>query len=173
MNCGSAQIHESGNTSPIVTCVDCGNRFCFRHRVAWHETLTCDEYDHFLADPREFRSQFELENERVERERAEEARRRRAQEEEDRRLAQSLLEADQQEEVQRRAEQEQREREKRERLERARLEEERQRKEEARRRMRLEAERKRREEQANIDTISRTTKNCPMCKWPIEKNLGW
>lgn len=30
---------------PIVTCVGCGNKSCYIHNVAWHEGMTCDEYD--------------------------------------------------------------------------------------------------------------------------------
>lgn len=39
--------------------------------------MSCDEYDRSLADPVKFRSAFELENERVDREREAEERRRR------------------------------------------------------------------------------------------------
>jgi hypothetical protein len=172
-NCESAQIHESGDASPIVTCAKCNGRFCFTHRVAWHEDLTCAEYDAFLADPRGFRSRREIENERAERENREHRRLRRTQEEADSRVARGLLEEEQRGEERRRAEVRRREREERERAERERRREERRVMEERRRRMQIEAERKRREEQANLDTISRTTKNCPRCKWPIEKNHGW
>jgi hypothetical protein len=172
-NCGSAQIHESGESSPIVTCAKCRRRFCFVHRVAWHEALTCADYDRFLANPRGFRSQLGLDNERVEHELKELQRRRRVQEDADRRVAQGMLEAEQRQEAERRAEAERKERDERERAERARAERERMAAEEQRRRMQMEVERKRREEQANLATISRTTKMCPQCKWPIEKNLGW
>jgi hypothetical protein len=156
-----------------VTCVKCRRRFCFRHRVEWHETITCAEYDRFQANPQGFRSQFELENERAERERAAEAKRRREQEDSDQRLAQSLLAEDQREAARRQAERERQVRVQRERQEQALREAERQEAEEARRRMLQEAERKRTQELANLQTISRTTKNCPSCKWPIEKNQGW
>jgi hypothetical protein len=171
--CGSAQIHESGDSSPIVTCAKCRRRFCFAHRVAWHETLSCAEYDRFLANPRGFRSQLEIDNERVELEHKEHQRLRREQEEADQLFARGMLEADQRQEAEQQARIERKEREKRERAEAENLARERKAAEEKRKKMQMEAERKAREEQANLDTISRTTKPCPKCKWPIEKNLGW
>jgi IBR domain, a half RING-finger domain len=171
--CTSGQIHDSGESSPIVTCVGCRNRSCFRHRVAWHENLTCADYDRFLLDPDNFRSQLDIDNERIERELAEEAKRRREQEESDMRYVQSLLDTEEREAARARAVQERQARERREREERAILEARRRQADEQRRRMREEAERKRREEQANLNTIARTTKNCPSCGWAIEKNSGW
>ncbi|PNP73326.1 hypothetical protein FNYG_13333 [Fusarium nygamai] len=64
-DCGSGQIHDSGSTQPIVVCIKCNHRSCFRHGVNWHEDLSCDEYDRLQEDP-EFRSYLELENERWE-----------------------------------------------------------------------------------------------------------
>jgi hypothetical protein len=29
----------------IVTCYHCGTKQCFRHQIAWHEGLTCDQWD--------------------------------------------------------------------------------------------------------------------------------
>ncbi|KAK7744699.1 hypothetical protein SLS62_010118 [Diatrype stigma] len=91
--CQSGQIHEAGDAQPIVRCAQCGFRFCFRHQVAWHEELTCEEYDALQRDPEHFRGRVELLNEAV----AAEQEARRRQEEEDRRLAQSLVEAEEQE----------------------------------------------------------------------------
>ncbi|KAI1010838.1 hypothetical protein LB503_005184 [Fusarium chuoi] len=64
-DCGSGQIHDSGSAQPIVVCIKCNHRSCFRHGVNWHEDLSCDEYDRLQEDP-EFRSYMELENERWE-----------------------------------------------------------------------------------------------------------
>ncbi|KAF5986909.1 RING finger Dorfin [Fusarium coicis] len=64
-DCGTGQIHDSGSTQPIVVCIKCNHRSCFRHGVNWHEDLSCDEYDQLQEDP-EFRSYLELENERWE-----------------------------------------------------------------------------------------------------------
>jgi len=174
-NCESAQIHDSGDNSPIVRCVKCGGRFCFQHRVVWHETLSCTEYDRFLANPRGFRSTFELENEKVEQERAAEERRRRAQEERDAEYAQTLMADEQREEAKRRADAEKQARRERENRERKKREEEQKKQREQRRQMEEEANRKRRQEAANLRTIEATTKKCPnrSCGWPIEKNDGW
>lgn len=171
--CGSGQLHESGEQSPIVTCIACQHRYCYKHKVLWHETLSCAEYDQFVADPVNFRSKFELENERVEREHALEARRRAQQEERDREYAQSLLGEDEREEAQRRADVERRQREAHEQRERQRLAEQQRQAREARRQVELELKRKQREESLSIATIGRTTKNCPGCSRPIEKNEGW
>ena len=43
--CGEGQIHRYGAEEPIVTCFRCRLRFCFEHRVPWHEGLTCHEYE--------------------------------------------------------------------------------------------------------------------------------
>ncbi|KAK4238357.1 hypothetical protein C8A03DRAFT_33599 [Achaetomium macrosporum] len=53
--CGYGQVHEGGVEQPIVTCRVCSCRSCFHHKVAWHETLTCEEYDALMADPVNFR----------------------------------------------------------------------------------------------------------------------
>lgn len=58
---------------PVVRCAGCLGRFCFRHRVVWHGTMSCEEYDDFLRDPENFKSAFERENEKVGSERKEAA----------------------------------------------------------------------------------------------------
>ena len=220
-----------------MTCLLCGHRSCYHHKVAWHVNLACEEYDALLADPANFQSRYERENEAAE----EEVRARRAQEDADRAFAQLLMAAEQQEverereraaereinrELDREAEQARererleeterarvaerearereerdrvrREREERERAERERVERierdirervereeqervERERREreekEARvaegRRMREEAQRRKEEEEASSRTVGMTTKPCPGCQAPIEKNAGW
>jgi hypothetical protein len=116
--CGSGQFHESGEDSPIVTCAGCNRWFCFQHRVVWHETLSCAEYERYLADPEHFKGQLELENERVEQEQAEAGRLRQEQEDADRAFAQSLLGSNEREEAQQLAELERQQRAARERAER-------------------------------------------------------
>jgi hypothetical protein len=160
--CGYGQVHEGGVDSPIVTCLLCDQRTCFAHGVAWHENLSCDEYDALQADPTNFRSRFELENEAAE----EAGRLRRAQEDADRAYAQSLVaERLRAEEV---ARQERTAREARVREERSREEQRR-----AAEAARAEVLRRKQEEQKTSATVARTTKPCPGCGWAIEKNGGW
>ena len=148
--CGSGQIHETGHELPIVICLHCNHRSCFHHNVAWHQGLTCDEYDQLLADPDNFRSRLEIDNDAW-------AASQQAQLNADRAMAQGLLE-----EERRAAEmRQQREREERERTRRA-IELARQ-----------IAARRKVEEEMNRITIGRTTKPCPGCGWAIEKNDGW
>ncbi|KAK3372589.1 hypothetical protein B0H63DRAFT_563986 [Podospora didyma] len=91
-SCQSGQLHDDPmGRSPIITCVSCHKRYCFHHQELWHETMTCDEYDQFLLDPDNFRSEFETENERAERVQEVEQRRRREMEASDRRYAESLV----------------------------------------------------------------------------------
>lgn len=42
--CGSGQLHDGGEDSPIVTCRKCGDRMCFAHNIKWHEGDTCAEF---------------------------------------------------------------------------------------------------------------------------------
>ena len=152
-----------------MRCVRCGYKFCFRHQVGWHEQLSCDEYDAFLADPENFRSRLEIENEEAEQQQAAERSARRRQEEADRAYAQSLLDADQQEEARR----ERAERERREEAERQKAEAERAARHLKAEQMRKVAAQRKTEESLSQKTIRKTTKKCPGCSWPIEKNSGW
>ncbi|KAL7819223.1 hypothetical protein V8C44DRAFT_317345 [Trichoderma aethiopicum] len=148
-DCGSGQIHESGHELPIVICLHCSHRSCFRHNVAWHQGLTCDEYDQLLANPDNFRSRLEIDNDAW-------AASQQAQLNADRAMAQGLLE-----EEKRVAEmRHRREREEREKTRKA-IELARQ----------IAARRKKEEEMSRI-TVGRTTKPCPGCGWAIEKNDG-
>lgn len=167
--CESGQIHEAGDAQTIVRCAQCGFRFCFRHQVAWHEELTCDEYDALQRDPEHFRGRVELLNEAV----AAEQEARRRQEEEDRRFAQSLVEAEQLEEARRQEQRERAERERRDAAERQRREDERLERLNRAEQMRREAVRKKAEEDLSRRTVEQTTKPCPGCNSAIEKNRGW
>jgi membrane protein involved in colicin uptake len=130
--------------------------------VAWHENLTCDEYDRLLADPANFRSRFDIANEAAQ----QAAAARQAQEDADRVFAQSLLAEEQRVVAEERAARERAKREEREAAERA----EREKRE---REMREAAARKKAEEEASSRTVGSTTKPCPGCQAPIEKNDGW
>ena len=68
--CGSGQIHDDEATNNIMECANCHARQCYTHNVPWHNGMTCDEYDQFLANPETFRSRQDIENERAAEERA-------------------------------------------------------------------------------------------------------
>lgn len=173
--CGSGQEHTSGEASQIITCVKCKERFCFRHRVRWseHQAMSYTEFNAFLKDPDHFRSQFQLTNEAVEKQKSMEERRRLQQEEQDLEFAQTLVEAEQRAEAARQVELERHRREKMRRQERA-AEQERRSAEEQERQARAQRVRQRKaDESANVQKINKTTKRCPGCGWRIEKNGGW
>lgn len=120
--------------------------------MTWHQNLSCEEYDRLLADPENFRSRLEMEEDEQGTDDA-----LRAQLEADRAMAQGLL-AEEHEELRRREERQQQEREQARKA--AAL-------------VRQIAARRKLEEQQSEATVSRTTKPCPGCGWAIEKNHGW
>ncbi|KAK9770107.1 putative RING-type domain-containing protein [Seiridium cardinale] len=169
LGCSSGQVHYPGVTQPVVLCQSCNRLWCFRHRVEWHTDYSCEEYESYLADPGNFRSQIQVQRDL-------EA----AQDEWDRQIERQIEEAEyrfnqiilvEQDAAQERwrFEEAQRERERAEAEERARQEEERRRAEE------LERERARREVQAQQgeETAQRLTKPCPSCGVRIQKDGGW
>jgi hypothetical protein len=125
--------------------------------------MTCEEYDEMLRNPENFKSAVDKEDEAA-------AEALRKQHEADEAMARELEAQDREaEEDRQRARHE-------EELRKARLAQE---AEAARKKKEKEdAERaaairkKQEEEAANLRVISATTKNCPGCRWPIEKNLG-
>ncbi|PMD43841.1 hypothetical protein L207DRAFT_266620 [Hyaloscypha variabilis F] len=211
-NCDFGQLHASGASQPIIRCLKCGHRSCFQHSVAWHDRLTCDEYDEMLADPDGFQSAIDKEEaaaagaamarklleeedalfarELENRDRRMEEERQRQRHEEERKRAQAAQQVEaqrireEQERAKRRREQEERERIQQE-LERRQYEEEqrrvraaqqaqaeRDRVNQERARQREEIKKRAREDKLSVAKVHATTKQCPGCRWPIEKNDG-
>ncbi|KAF9884693.1 hypothetical protein FE257_001322 [Aspergillus nanangensis] len=162
LNCDNGQLHESDEYQPIVRCGACGFRSCFKHNIQWHEQLTCDEYDEMQRDPDGFQSARDREHADLERAQA-------LQNEEDMRLAQELSDQEKRDEDERQRQRHEAEvnaeRERQEREAKRNLEQQRARKAEA-------LKRKKKEEEASLAKIHNTTKQCPGCSWPIEKNAG-
>ncbi|CAG7851770.1 SubName: Full=Uncharacterized protein {ECO:0000313/EMBL:CCA71208.1} [Serendipita indica DSM 11827] len=47
-SCEAGQEHTGGDASNIVTCHACGSKMCFRHQSAWHEGMSCAQWDEQL-----------------------------------------------------------------------------------------------------------------------------
>jgi hypothetical protein len=43
--CGSGQFHNAPRNCFEFSCHKCKGKHCTRHRVKWHEGMTCHEYD--------------------------------------------------------------------------------------------------------------------------------
>jgi len=121
--------------------------------------MTCSEYDSFLSDPDNFVSSVDKSNSELE-------------------LAQSLQKQED-EKVARDIAHQQRLHEQKRQIERHREEKERERaaqKDEAKKKRAVwemeEIKRKIKEEKASMKVVEKTTKRCPGCQWPIEKNNG-
>lgn len=131
--------------------------------MPWHDRLTCDEYDEMLRDPDGFRSAIDRDDEE-----ARELKQR--QEEEDEAIAREIDQRERQVEQDRQTQMHE------EQLRRARAEqkaEAKRQREELEKSQRREALKKRhQEETASLRVIQGTTKPCPGCRWPIEKNAG-
>jgi hypothetical protein len=88
-NCDFGQLHTTGESQPIVRCLNCGFRSCYRHSILWHERLTCEEYDKMLEDPDGFQSAIEKDEEAA-------IASQRRQEEEDETFARRIMERERQ-----------------------------------------------------------------------------
>ncbi|RFU34293.1 hypothetical protein B7463_g2071, partial [Scytalidium lignicola] len=161
--CPFGQLHASGNKQPIMRCLKCGHRSCFRHSVPWHERLTCEEYDALLKDPENFASAGGKEDLSV-------AKIMKMQEENNERLL--IEEVTRQKQVNAVERQKARRRQQEE-AERKREEIERQKKLDVDRLKMIEdIKRRQMEDELSLKMVQATTKQCPSCQWPIEKNEG-
>lgn len=156
--CNFGQLHSDGVNSPIVSCLNCNNRTCFNHQVPWHTGMTCPEYDLMVADPDNFVPEMDRSNAAA-----------LLEEQQETAAANKEREAVHKERL---AEQE------RQRLQHAELRKKARdsQKEEARKKRAAweqgELKRRLKEEKASLAKVEGTTKKCPGCKWPIEKNSG-
>jgi hypothetical protein len=165
-NCDFGQLHTGGLDHPIVRCMKCGFRSCFRHSVPWHERMTCEEYDQMINDPDGFKSAIEREDEAA-------ALAQKQQQEADERLARELEQQDRKAEEDRQRAVHEEELRKARAAQEAEAERKRKEKEERERaKMREEIKRRKQQEEMSLLTVKNTTKPCPGCKWPIEKNEG-
>ena len=48
--CNIGQLSVGGALNNIVTCNNCHQKTCFIHKVQWHSSLTCEQYD-MTIDP--------------------------------------------------------------------------------------------------------------------------
>ncbi|KAL3458126.1 hypothetical protein BJX64DRAFT_234359 [Aspergillus heterothallicus] len=55
LECDFGQLHELGASQPQVRCLKCSAVSCFKHAIKWHDEFTCDEYDAVLWDPDSYR----------------------------------------------------------------------------------------------------------------------
>lgn len=177
-NCDSGQVHEGGDSQPLVVCADCNTEFCFRHRIplqprtppSQHDNMTCDEYDQYLANPLHFRSHHQRQQERAAIERRELDVVQRARERMEKILQQRrAVDKKRMDE----AAKEGRERRERARLEERRYEKEREMEEQERRARAGEIQRRKVEDEQSERLIKVSTKACPKCAKRIEKNEGW
>src|SRR2546421_8530273 len=49
--CPHGEVHDNGNSEPILTCRVCKKRTCFIHHEAWHTGSTCEEHQRRI-DPK-------------------------------------------------------------------------------------------------------------------------
>ncbi|KAB8300133.1 hypothetical protein EYC80_000363 [Monilinia laxa] len=42
-NCGAGQVHEG--SEPVMICCHCKFKTCVKHKLPWHEGLSCDDFD--------------------------------------------------------------------------------------------------------------------------------
>src|ERR1700761_1537279 len=41
--CGGGHLHEGGGT--FIICSKCERPYCAKHKIAWHQDETCEDYD--------------------------------------------------------------------------------------------------------------------------------
>ncbi|KAL2869220.1 E3 ubiquitin-protein ligase [Aspergillus lucknowensis] len=175
LECDFGQLHEPGASQPQVRCLNCAAVSCFKHAIKWHDGFTCDEYDAVLWDPDSYR---EIKAKNANGGSAEptlqpmsEAVMKRAKLGEEFRQqqlhqAQKKAAREQQAKAMKEAKKAKQAKEKEEKSSKqASAKDDFQEK--------LETLKRRKEElEASVKVVEATTKRCPGCRWPIEKNEG-
>ncbi|KAL4777135.1 hypothetical protein BDW60DRAFT_55720 [Aspergillus nidulans var. acristatus] len=183
LECDFGQLHRRGTEQPLVICFNCSAQSCFKHAIRWHDGFGCDEYDAVLWDPDSYRAIKEnnsggtrpnaeyLSKKNMQRAKKKEQKRqykmheaqktaaRKRQEEE----AARVRERKALEQAQAQAAQGQEE-EDEEPIEEEVKDDFKEKIEMLKRRMR--------EVELSMKKVEETTKRCPGCQWPIEKNDG-
>ncbi|KAL4999178.1 hypothetical protein BDV10DRAFT_58729 [Aspergillus recurvatus] len=183
LECDFGQLHELGAEQPLVQCFNCSAQSCFKHAIKWHDGFTCDEYDAVLWDPDSYKAIREKNggSPRPNVEYLSKKSMQRAKKKEQAR--QSKLHEAQKKAARRRQEEAARVREEKKALERAQTEAaqtqetededtiEEEVKDDFKEKIEM-LKRRMREVELSMKKVEETTKRCPGCQWPIEKNDG-
>ncbi|KAL5338310.1 hypothetical protein BJX70DRAFT_388699 [Aspergillus crustosus] len=202
LECDFGQLHEPGATQPQVCCLNCAAVSCFKHAIKWHDEFTCDEYDAVLWDPDSYKAAKALSaanggsssanlglgilskkaiSKALKKEQSRQAKlhekqkrdarekqvleSKRVQEEKEREEAAARLIQQQQEAAAAATEQEGADSEESEEITQAEI------KDDFKEKIEL-LKRRMREVELSMKKVEETTKRCPGCEWPIEKNEG-
>ncbi|KAL4745677.1 hypothetical protein BDW72DRAFT_186260 [Aspergillus terricola var. indicus] len=185
LECDFGQLHEPGAEQPLVVCFNCSAESCFKHAIKWHDGFSCEEYDAVLWDPDSYKAIKEknggsirpnveyLSKKNMQRAKKKEQKRqnklheaqkmaaRKRQEEEAARVREKkALEQAQAEAAQRQEEEEEEPETTKEEV-----------KDDFKEKIEM-LKRRMREVELSMKKVEETTKRCPGCQWPIEKNDG-
>ncbi|KAL4786297.1 hypothetical protein BJX76DRAFT_321493 [Aspergillus varians] len=180
LECDFGQLHEPGAEQPRVCCLNCNAESCFKHAIKWHDGFTCEEYDAVLWDPDSYnaiRAQNASGATESKFQRMSKRNMSRAKKKEQER--QEKLHEGQKKAARKRQEEEATRMREAARLQQEKENEEKE-NEEARQEYikddfkdKIEMLKKRmREVELSVQRVEETTKRCPGCQWPIEKNDG-
>ncbi|KAL5044156.1 hypothetical protein BDW71DRAFT_186436 [Aspergillus fruticulosus] len=184
LECDFGQLHEPGAEQPLVQCFNCSAGSCFKHAIKWHDGFTCEEYDAVLWDPDSYKAIREknggstrpnvecLSKKGMQRMKKKEQTRQN-----------KLHEAQKKAARKRQEEEAARVREEKKALEQAQAEASQRQDEEDEETIEEEVKddfkekiemlkRRMREVELSMKKVEETTKRCPGCQWPIEKNDG-
>ncbi|KAL4813415.1 hypothetical protein BDW67DRAFT_187674 [Aspergillus spinulosporus] len=183
LECDFGQLHEPGAEQPLVTCFNCSAESCFKHAIKWHSGFSCDEYDALLWDPDSYKAIKEKNggSTRPNVEHLSKKDMQRAKKKEQKR--QNKLHEAQKKAARKRQEEEAARVREKEALEQAQVESAQGQEEEDEEPTEEEVKddfkekietlkRRMREVELSMKKVEETTKRCPGCQWPIEKNDG-
>ncbi|KAL2827555.1 hypothetical protein BDW59DRAFT_160198 [Aspergillus cavernicola] len=167
LGCDFGQLHDQGASQPMVRCLNCSIVSCFKHSIKWHDGFTCDEYDAVLWDPDSYKTIKAKNSNNTAAEpgymsRGTMKRAKKIEETRQKKLHEVQKDATRLEQEKVAAQV---------RAERKEEDAKKENKDDFREKLEM-LKRRMREVELSVSMVEKTTKRCPGCQWPIEKNEG-